>query len=118
MKLDGKKIAILVAPLGTEDPEFVKPKAPVEQEGARVTVISLEAGEAKTVNNDLDAGSAYKVDRAIADVEAANFDGLNVPGGCVGADKLRGSDRVVAFVRDFFAQNKPVAAICHAPWIL
>lgn len=118
MKLDGKKIAILIAPRGTEDPEFAKPKAAAEQEGAQVTVISLETGEAETVNNDLDAGFAYKVDKSIADVAAADFDGLVVPGGCVGADKLRGSDKIVAFVRDFFAQNKPVAVICHGPWIL
>ena len=118
MKLDGKKIAILIAPRGTEDPEFAKPKAAVEQEGAQVTVIGLEAGEAKTVNDDLDPASTYTVDKTIAEVSAADFDGLVVPGGCVGADKLRGSDAVVAFVRDFFARNKPVGIICHAPWTL
>ena len=118
MKLDGKKIAILIAPRGTEDPEFAKPKAAVEQEGAKVTVISLEAGEAKTVNNDLDPGSTYTVDMAIADVSAADFDGLVVPGGCIGADKLRDSDAVIAFIGDFFAQKKPVGVICHASWTL
>lgn len=118
MKLEGKKIAILIALRGTEDPEFAQPKSAVEQEGGQVTVISLEAGEARTVNNDLDEGSTYKVDKVIADVAAAEFDGLIVPGGCVGADKLRGSDKVVGFVRDFFAQNKPVGVICHGPWTL
>ena len=118
MKLDGKKIAILIAQRGTEDPEFTQPRAAMEQAGATVTIISLEPGEAKTVNHDLDPGSAYKIDKAIADVSAADFDGLIVPGGCVGADKLRGSEKVVAFVRDFFSQNKPVGAICHAPWTL
>ena len=118
MKLDGKKIAILIAPRGTEDPEFVKPRQAVENAGGAVTVISLQAGEAKTVNNDLDAGSAYRVDKTIDEVSASEFNGLVIPGGCVGADKLRGSDKVVAFVRDFFAQEKPVAAICHAPWTL
>src|ERR1700710_939182 len=118
MKLDGKKIAILIAPRGTEDPEFAKPKAALEQEGAEVIVVSLNAGEAKTVNNDLDPASTYQVDKAIADVSAADFDGLVVPGGCVGADKLRSSEAVVAFVRDFFSQNKPVGVICHAPWTL
>jgi protease I len=118
MKLDGKKIAILIAPRGTEDPEFAKPKLAVEHEGAEVTVISLEAGEASTVNSDLDPGSTYRIDKTIADVSAAEFDGLIVPGGCVGADKLRSSEKVVTFVRDFFTQNKPVAAICHAAWTL
>ena len=118
MKIDGRKIAILIAPRGTEDPEFARPKAAVEQQGAEVTVIGLEAGKAETVNNDLDPASTYKVDRTIAEVSAADFDGLVVPGGCVGADKLRGSDAVVAFVRDFFALNKPIGVICHAPWTL
>ena len=118
MKLDGKNIAIVIAPRGTEDPEFVKPRQAVENAGGAVTVISLQAGEAKTVNNDLDAGSAYRVDKTIDEVSASEFNGLVIPGGCVGADKLRGSDKVVAFVRDFFAQEKPVAAICHAPWTL
>lgn len=81
MQLDGKKIAILIAPRGTEDPEFAKPKQAIEAAGGTVTVISLEAGKAETVNNDLDAGSSYTVDKAIADVSAAHFDALVVPGG-------------------------------------
>ncbi|MFS0771146.1 type 1 glutamine amidotransferase domain-containing protein [Sphingomonas sp. 1P08PE] len=118
MTLDGKKIAILIAPRGTEDPEFAQPKAAVEQAGASVTVISLDAGEATTVNHDLDPGSTYPVDKAISDVSASEFDGLVIPGGCVGADKLRGSKQVVAFVHDFFVQEKPVGVICHGPWTL
>lgn len=118
MKLEGKKIAILIAPRGTEEPEFAQPKAAVEQAGGQVTVISLETGEAETFNNDLDPGAKFTIDKAIGDVSADQFDGLVIPGGCVGADKLRGSDQVVAFVRDFFAGKKPVAAICHAPWTL
>ncbi len=51
-------------------------------------------------------------------MSASDFDGLVIPGGCVGADTLRSSDKVVAFVRDFFAAGKPVAEICHAPWTL
>jgi protease I len=51
-------------------------------------------------------------------VSADTFDGLIIPGGCVGADKLRASEPVVTFVRDFFERSKPVAAICHAPWVL
>lgn len=118
MSLSGKKIAILIAPRGTEDPEFAQPKAAVEKAGGTVTVISLKAGKAETVNNDLDPGSSYTVDKAIGDVMAEDFDGLVVPGGCVGADKLRADEKVVAFVRRFFAQQKPVGVICHGPWIL
>jgi protease I len=118
MTLNGKKIAILIAPRGTEDPEFTKPKAAVTEAGAAVTVISLRAGEANTVNSDLDPASSYPVDKTIDEVSASAFDGLIIPGGCVGADTLRGSQNVVQFIHDFFAQGKPVGAICHAPWTL
>ena len=118
MKLDGKKIAILIAPRGTEDPEFAKPKAAVEAAGGAVTVVSLEAGDAQTVNNDLDPASTYPVDKTVGEVSADQFNGLILPGGCVGADKLRSSDAVVAFVKAFFDAGKPVAVICHAPWTL
>jgi len=118
MTLDGKKIAILIAPRGTEEPEFEKPRQAVEQAGGAVTVISLETGDADSVNNDLDPGKTFAVDQAIGDVVAEDFDGLVIPGGSVGADKLRGSDAVVAFVKAFFDAGKPVAAICHAPWTL
>ena len=118
MSLAGKKIAILIAPRGTEDPEFAKPRTAAEQAGATVTVVGLAPGKAETVNNDLDPGSSYAVDKAIGDVSAEDFDGLVVPGGCVGADKLRADEKVVTFVRSFFAQQKPVGVICHGPWIL
>jgi protease I len=118
MTLEGKTIAILIAPRGTEEPEFSQPKAAAEKAGASVTVIGLEAGEAQAVNKDLDPGATFAVDKAIGDVSADEFDALIIPGGSVGADKLRSEQAVVAFVRDFFDAGKPVAAICHAPWTL
>ncbi|MFT4054609.1 MAG: type 1 glutamine amidotransferase domain-containing protein [Novosphingobium sp.] len=118
MSLEGKSIAILIAPRGTEEPEFKKPKEAVEQAGASVTVISLEAGEAKTNNHDLDPGGSYRVDRTFDQVSADEFDGLIVPGGCVGADKLRANAEAVGFVKAFFEQGKPVGVICHGPWLL
>ncbi|NIJ06506.1 protease I [Sphingomonas vulcanisoli] len=118
MTLDGKKVAILIAPQGTEEREFVQPRDAVNQAGASLTVIGLEKGEAKTNNHDVEPGGSYAIDAAIGDVSADDFDALILPGGCVGADKLRASEEVVAFVRAFFEQQKPVAAICHAPWLL
>lgn len=118
MKLSGKKIAILIAPRGTEEPEFVKPREAVEQAGAKVTVVGLEAGSARTVNNDLDEGGSYEVHKTVAEVAADDFDGLVIPGGCVGADKLRGDKATVRFIRAFFEQAKPVGVICHGPWTL
>jgi len=118
MSLQGRKIAILIAPRGTEEPEFVEPRDAVAKAGASVTVIGLEAGEAETVNSDLDPGGRYAVDATIESTSASDFDGLVIPGGTVGADKLRASEAVIAFVRDFFAQGKPVGVICHGPWTL
>ena len=118
MTLSGKKIAVLIAPRGTEDPEFRKPKEAVEAAGATVTVVGIEAGEAKTNNHDLDPGYTYSIDRGVKDISANDFDGLVVPGGCVGADKLRANADVVSFVRSFFEQAKPVGVICHGPWLL
>ncbi len=118
MTLAGKKIAILIAPRGTEEPEFKKPKEAVEAAGATVTVIGLEAGQAQTNNNDLDPGSSYTVDKTVGEVSASDFDGLIIPGGCVGADKLRADAATVSFVHSFFEQAKPVGVICHGPWLL
>lgn len=118
MTLEGKKIAILIAPRGTEDVEFAQPKRAVEDAGGTVVVIGSKAGPADTVNGDLDPGNSYTVDKIVSDVSASDFDGLVIPGGSVGADKLRGDEKIVSFVRDFFAQQKPVGVICHGPWIL
>ena len=117
-QLDGKRIALLIAPRGTEEREFVQPKEALEDAGAAVVVVSMESGEAQTVNHDLDPGGSYAVDATFADVSPDDFDGVVVPGGTVGADKLRADEDAVAFVRGFFEQAKPVGSICHGPWIL
>ena len=113
-----KKVAILIAPRGTEEPEFTKPKAALEEAGMEVTVVGLSADEAETVNNDLDPASRIAVDKVIGDVAEPDYDAVVVPGGTVGADKLRASEEAVGFVRAFLDAGKPVAAICHAPWVL
>lgn len=118
MTLQGKTIAILIAPRGTEETEFVQPKKAVEDAGATVVIVGLEHGEARAVNHDLEPGSNFRVDKAIGEVSASDFDGLVIPGVSVGADKLRGESKVVTFVHDFFAQEKPVGVICHGPWVL
>ncbi|MBW9115607.1 type 1 glutamine amidotransferase [Rhizobium cauense] len=118
MTLQGKTIAILIAPRGTEEPEFVQPKKAVEDAGATVVVVGLATGEAQAVNHDLDPGSTFTVDKSVEDVSASDFDGLIIPGGSVGADKLRGDGKIVSFVGDFFVQEKPVGVICHGPWLL
>ena len=117
-ELQGKKIAILIAPVGTEQVEFVQPKQAVEDAGATVEVIGLQAGDAETMNGDVNPGETFTVEKAVSAVSAGDYDGLIVPGGTVGADNLRGSHEAVAFVRGFFEQAKPVGVICHGPWTL
>jgi protease I len=117
-ELQGSKIALLVAPKGTEHVEFAIPKKTIEQAGGTVEVISMEEGTAQTVNHDLELAEVVSVDKVFASTSAENYDGLIIPGGTVGADKLRGSEEAVKFVRAFFEAGKPVAAICHGPWAL
>ena len=117
-ELQGRKVAILIAPVGTEQVEFVQPKEAVEGEGATVEVIGLQAGEAHTMNGDVNPGETFMAEKAVADVTPDDYDALIVPGGTVGADNLRGDADAVAFVRGFFEQAKPVGVICHGPWTL
>ena len=117
-ELQGRKVAILIAPVGTEQVEFVQPKEAVEAEGATVEVIGIQAGEAHTMNGDVNPGETFLAEKAVADVSPDDYDALIVPGGTVGADNLRGDTDVVAFVRGFFEQAKPVGVICHGPWTL
>jgi protease I len=117
-ELQGKKIAILLAPVGTEQVEFEEPKKAVESEGATVEVVGLQTGDAQTMNSDVNPGDTFMVEKTFSEVSADEYDGLIVPGGTVGADNLRGSDEAVTFVHSFFEQAKPVGAICHGPWKL
>jgi protease I len=117
-ELQGKKIAILLAPIGTEQVEFEESKKAVESEGATVDVVGLQTGDAQTMNSDVNPGDTFTVEKTFSEVLADEFDGLVVPGGTVGADKLRGSDEAVSFVHSFFDQAKPVGVICHGPWML
>ncbi len=117
-ELQGKKIAILIAPVGTEQVEFVQPKQAVEDAGASVDVVGLQTGEAQTMNSDVNPGETFAVEKAVSDVSAGDYDGLIIPGGTVGADNLRGDADAVAFVHGFFEQAKPVGVICHGPWTL
>ena len=117
-ELQGRKVAILIAPVGTEQVEFVQPRQAVQDAGATVEVVGLQTGEAQTMNGDVNPGESFQVERAISDVSADEYDALIVPGGTVGADTLRGSGEAVSFVRAFFEQSKPVGVICHGPWTL
>jgi protease I len=116
--LRGLKVAILLAPAGTEQVEFTEPKRAVEGAGADVDVIGAQVGPARTVDHDLEPGETFMVDKSFDQVAADDYDALIVPGGTVGADKLRGSAGAVRLVRAFVEAGKPAALICHGPWTL
>jgi protease I len=117
-ELRGRKVAVLLAPVGTEQVEFTEPKKAVEDAGASVDVVGIETGDAQTMNNDVNPGETFTVEKTFSEVSPEDYDALIVPGGCVGADKLRGNKEAVSFVRGFFEQSKPVGVICHGPWTL
>jgi protease I len=115
-KLNDKKVAILAAD-GVEQVELTEPRKAVENEGATVTLVSVEAGEFQGFNH-LDKGETFTADKAAKDVSADDFDALLLPGGVANPDFLRTDDASVSFVRDFFTSGKPIGVICHGPWTL
>ncbi len=110
--LKGKSIALL-SDDGFEDSELLKPLEAIKAAGANVEIISEENGE--ITGRD---GSKVSVDKVVDEVSVSNYDGLLLPGGVANPDKMRMSSTAVSFVSDFFKEHKPVAAICHAPWLL
>jgi deglycase len=116
-QLDGKRIAFFAAPEGVEQVELTTPWNRLDAEGATLEMISMQPGQVQMFHH-LDRGDTFTVDRTIDEVDAAEYDGLVLPGGVANPDLARQDPRVVAFVRAFFEAGKPVAAICHAPWLL
>ena len=116
-KLDGKRIAILVASEGIEQVELTEPREALREAGAATEIVSLEEGEVQAFNH-LDKADTFEVETVVADANVDDYDGLMLPGGVANPDALRMDDDAVKFVRAFFDAGKPVAAICHAPWTL
>jgi protease I len=114
--LNGKRIAILATDM-FEQVELVKPREALQQAGAETEIVSLEEGEIQGFNH-YDKADRFPVDRAVADVSVDDYDALMLPGGVGNPDTLRMDEDAVEFVRSFVASGKPVAAICHAPWML
>lgn len=114
--LKGKKIAI-VATDGVEAIELTEPKKALENAGATVHVISLKTGQIRGFNRG-GPGPSIHVDKAFGEVKAADYDDLVVPGGVANPDELRTHQEAVQFVKGFVELGKPVAAICHGPWML
>lgn len=116
MTLKGKRIAIIAADM-VEQVELVEPRKALEDAGAETELISLEPGVIQGFDH-LDKADKHPVDRTIAEADADDYDGLMIPGGVGNPDLMRGNKDMVRFTRSFFDQGKPVAAICHGPWML
>jgi len=115
-KLNGKRVAILVED-GFEQVELTSPKQALEEAGAKTHIISPKRDKVKGWEHTK-WGQEFPVDVAIEQANASDYDALLLPGGVMNPDKLRTNQQAVQFVRSFFDQGKPVAAICHGPWTL
>ncbi|MFJ5831827.1 type 1 glutamine amidotransferase domain-containing protein [Streptomyces sp. NPDC093089] len=116
--LGGKAVLVLTTNYGTEQDELRKPVAVLREAGARVTVAAQKDAEIRTVVSDRRPGAVVRPDTTLAKASADEFDAAIVPGGTVNADRLRTDDEARRLLAAFAEAGKPVAAICHGPWLL
>ena len=115
-RLEGKRVAFLATD-GVEQVELTDPWKAVENEGGTPELISLEEGEIQAFEH-LDHGDTFKVGKTVSEANPEDYDGLVQPGGVANPDFLRADEDAVRFTRAFFEAGKPVAQICHGPWML
>lgn len=111
------KKVLIIATDGFEQSELTDPKKALEDAGIETTVASPEPGHIKGWDQK-DWGDTVDVDVTLDQVNAADYDALLLPGGQINPDKLRLEEKAVSLVKDFVESGKPVAAICHGPWLL
>ena len=114
--INGKKVAFLLTD-GVEQVELTSPWQAVKDAGGEPTLVAPSSGRVQGYNGT-DKGDTFNVDLTVAEANASDFDALVLPGGVVNADHLRVDKDSQNFVRSFFEQHKPVASICHGPWLL
>lgn len=114
--LKGVKVAILATD-GFEQAELKQPRKALEEAGAETRVVSPTEGKIRGWNH-IDWGEEVKVDIPLPQANADDFDALLLPGGVQNPDKLRMEPAAVEFAKSFFDEQKPVAAICHGPWLI
>jgi protease I len=115
-QLQGRRVAILATD-GVEQVELTEPRKALEQAGATVHLVAPKGGKIQAMNHH-EKGDRLDVDRELSQVSPNDYDALMLPGGVANPDALRREQAAVAFVRDFMDADKPIAAICHAPWLL
>jgi protease I len=108
---------MILATDGFEQSELVKPKANLEKAGIETAVVSLRPGSIKGWDKD-DWGDSVPVDLTLDEASEGDFDALLLPGGQINPDKLRMEESAIELIKDFDSAGKPIAAICHAPWLL
>ena len=114
--LKKRKVAILATD-GVEQVELEEPRRALDAAGAVTHLIAPKDGSIQAMNHD-EKGARIPVDRVLADVRASEYDALLLPGGVANPDRLRTDQQAVQFVREFMLSERPVAAICHGPWML
>lgn len=114
--LTGLRVAVLTAD-GFEQVEVTSPVDELRDHGAEVEIVSLHPGRIRGVNF-LYPGKKVKVDRTLFTADATDYDALVIPGGLIGPDTLRQSEQALDFVRAAERAGKPIAVICHGPWLL
>ena len=114
--LTGLRVAVLAAD-GAEQVEITSPVEALEDHGAEVEIVSLRPGRLRTVNF-LYPGKKVRVDRTLRTADAGDYDALLLPGGLISPDTLRQNEQALDFVRTFDRAGKPIAVICHGPWLL
>lgn len=114
--LSGMRVAVLAAD-GFEQVELTRPVAALRKHGAEVVIVSPHAGRIRGMNH-LKRGKKIHVDQTLAHAAPHTFDALLLPGGAVNPDTLRQSEEARAFVAAFDRADKPIAVICHGPWVL
>ena len=115
-RLSGKRVAILATD-GVEQVELTEPRKALDEAGAKTTLISPKRGKIKAWQHD-HWGDELTVDLPLDQARAGDFDALLLPGGVMNPDHLRMEPRAVDFVKQIVTAGKPVAAICHGPWLL
>lgn len=116
-QLHGKRVALLATD-GVEEIEYTESRVAVERAGGQAELVSIKPGSIQAMQGDIRPAGTYEVDRTVNQADAATYDALVLPGGAVNPDRLRINADAMRFVRAFFEQDKPVAAICHGPWSL
>ncbi|HZR59142.1 MAG TPA: type 1 glutamine amidotransferase domain-containing protein [Terriglobales bacterium] len=114
--IQGLRVAILATD-GVEEAELVEPRKALDDAGARTTLISLKSGKIQAMKHDEKSGQ-YEVDETLNNAKPDQYDAVLLPGGALNADNIRVEEGAKEFVRNIDKAGKPIAVICHAPWLL